>query len=328
MTIISTGKLIIRNIPLLAVLTAAGVLTAGCGSAAANAQKQEVPEAAGWEAIPGQAEPPVREAAEPASTEASEEESDLVITADDAGTESTVEESTEPGAMDELEQKLSSELESFSGEWSLFLKEMDTGDEIRINDQPMVAASLIKLYIAGTYFEEASDGTLPEGIDESSRLDLMINQSDNNAANYLIDLVGKDSVNGFCKKHGFPSSELNRKMLEASEKENYTSAADCGKVLSQVLNGTYVNTEASAELLQDLKDQQRTSKIPAGVPADVQTANKTGELNYVENDAAIIWAPARTYILCIMSSNAGSMADARQNIVNISSEVYETIGTE
>ena len=35
--------------------------------------------------------------------------------------------------------------------------------------------------------------------------------------------------------------------------------------------------------------QTRTGKIPAGVPSYVTTANKTGELDDTENDAAIIY---------------------------------------
>ncbi len=38
-----------------------------------------------------------------------------------------------------------------------------------------------------------------------------------------------------------------------------------------------------------LKAQQLRSKIPDGVPSGVQTANKTGELDTVENDAAIVF---------------------------------------
>ena len=65
---------------------------------------------------------------------------------------------------------------------------------------------------------------------------------------------------------------------------------------------------------------QRTSKIPAGVPKEVKTGNKTGELDNVDNDAAIIWAPDCTYILCIMSSDAGGRIP---EIVRLSGMVYD-----
>ena len=243
-----------------------------------------------------------------------------------AGTSNTNEAAVGSTAMADLKTSLENELASYSGQWSLYLRNVDTGEEIRINDQPMVAASLIKLYVAGAYMEKVESGDLSS--DNEPKMDIMLDRSDNDAANTLIDLVGKGNINSFCQQHEFTSSQINRKMLEPSSKENYTSTADCGEVLQEVLVGTYVSKSASAEIMQDLQHQQRTSKIPAGVPSGVKTANKTGELDYVENDAAIIWAPAATYILCIMSSNAATMSGARQNIVNLSSEVYQAIGQQ
>ena len=84
-----------------------------------------------------------------------------------------------------------------------------------------------------------------------------------------------------------------------------------------------MSEEASERILEDLRNQQRTSKIPAGVPKEVKTGNKTGELDNVDNDAAIIWAPDCTYILCIMSSDTGGrIAEIRK----LSSIVYDAIG--
>ena len=71
-----------------------------------------------------------------------------------------------------------------------------------------------------------------------------------------------------------------------------------------------------------LKAQTRTSKIPAGVPDGVETANKTGELNTVENDAAIVFKKDAPYVLVVMSSGLNDTTKARQNIVDISKIVY------
>ena len=70
-------------------------------------------------------------------------------------------------------------------------------------------------------------------------------------------------------------------------------------------------------MLALLKAQHVTTKIPAGVPSGVQTANKTGELSDVENDDAIVFAPFGTYVLVILTEN-GSI----RNIRNLSSIIY------
>ena len=225
--------------------------------------------------------------------------------------------------MQALQEALEAEIGRLGGKWSLYLKRMDTEQVIGVHaDEKMVAASLIKLFVAGEFFRQTDENMLD--IEKYGRLpDAMINVSDNGAANTLINAVGMDNVNKFAQEHGFTETEINRRMLENNGTENYTSAKDCGVMLEQVLAGKYVNPKASERILQALKDQQRTGKIPAGIPSEVPTGNKTGELSYVDNDAAIVWAPSCTYILCIMSSNAGGRIS---EIVRLSSMVYHAIG--
>ncbi len=225
--------------------------------------------------------------------------------------------------MQALQEALEAEIGRLGGKWSLYLKRMDTEQVIGVHaDEKMVAASLIKLFVAGEFFRQTDENMLD--IEKYGRLpDAMINVSDNGAANTLINAVGMDNVNKFAQERGFTETEINRRMLENNGTENYTSAKDCGVMLEQVLAGKYVNPKASERILQALKDQQRTGKIPAGIPSEVPTGNKTGELSYVDNDAAIVWAPSCTYILCIMSSDAGGRIS---EIVRLSSMVYHAIG--
>ena len=224
----------------------------------------------------------------------------------------------EPPA-DGLEQLLSEKLAGLPGTWSVYVKNLSTGETVSINDEPLKAASLIKLYVAGAYYS-----TDPAAADAArcGQVDTMISTSSNEACNTLIKLLGMEEINAFIRSQGDNRSVLNRKMLEQNGKENYITTRDCGRILEQILAGTYVSPAASERLLQNLKDQARTGKIPAGVPRGVQTANKTGELADTENDAAIVWSPGGTYILCVMSTDLGSTASARQSIVDISKLVY------
>ena len=226
--------------------------------------------------------------------------------------------------MQALQEDLEAEIGRLGGKWSLYLKRLDTDQVIGINeDEKMVAASLIKLFIAGEFYRQTNENMLD--IEKYGRLpDSMISVSDNGAANTLIGAVGMDNVNRFAAENGFKATELNRRMLESNGKENYTSAKDCGVMLEQVLEGKYVDQKSSDRILQDLRDQQRTWKIPAGIPSDVPTGNKTGELGSVDNDAAIVWAPSCSYVLCIMSSGAGGRIP---EIVRLSSMIYNAIGT-
>lgn len=227
--------------------------------------------------------------------------------------------------MEALKEELEAEMEKLGGKWSLYLKRLDTGYTIGIHeDEKMIAASLIKLFIAGEFYTLGEQGELD--IDSySNRPDLMISISDNGAANTLIGACTMEKINAFAGENGFKETELNRRMLEWNGKENYTSARDCGRMLEMVLDGEYVSGDASARILDDLKAQQRRGKIPAGVPSGIETGNKTGELNNVDNDAAIVWSPSCTYILCIMSSDAGGRI---AEIQKLSRMVYRGMNPE
>ena len=80
-----------------------------------------------------------------------------------------------------------------------------------------------------------------------------------------------------------------------------TSVKDCGLLLERIYRGECVSEEASAQMLDLLKRQENTSKIPAGIKAEVPTANKTGETDEDQHDIAIVYGAKTTYILCVMS---------------------------
>lgn len=117
-------------------------------------------------------------------------------------------------------------------------------------------------------------------------------------------------------------------LAQNPEDDNYTSAADCSRLLEEIYNGDLVSVDASYQMLTLLKGQTRTGKIPAGLPYDVETANKTGEmtaeygLGTIENDVAMVFNGKKPYVLCVLSNDIADNEEARQTIVEISSEVY------
>ena len=226
----------------------------------------------------------------------------------------------------DLEKTLEEMLRSFDGTWSVYFKRMDTEESFCINDSAMAAASLIKLYVFGAVMEDIENGWM-DYEEWYEPLELMTVYSDNDSCNLLIDAAGGfDYINDFIKQKGFESTELNRYMLGDRSAENYTTAKETGELLEQALNGTYVSEEASDLLLGHLENQYTLSKIPAGVPEGVKTANKTGELEDAEHDAAIVWSPACTYILVVMSNDLTPYNnDGIARICEISKTVYNYI---
>ena len=158
----------------------------------------------------------------------------------------------------------------------------------------------------------------------------MLSESDNEATNELVirlgdgdALAGMEVVNQYCVVNGYQDTSMGRLMLDfSSTADNYTSVKDCCAFLQAVLDGEVAGSD---EILSALKQQVRRAKIPAGVPDGVVTANKTGELDTVENDVAIVWAGEQPYILCVMSNELSDTEAARAQITAVSEQIYGLI---
>ena len=224
-----------------------------------------------------------------------------------------------------------------NGTWSVYVCNLMKNTEGVIDDQPMQAASLIKLFIMGTVYENYESLSETYGADTlNSYLNSMITVSDNDAANKLVNMLGDGddeagmrAVNAFCASHGYSSTSMGRLLLQSNEYgDNYTSVSDCGHFLKEIYQsnaGTAESTLAHTDAMYSLlKMQQRRNKIPANLPDGVKVANKTGELDDVENDAGIIYNTAKNIdlVVCFMSQDLTDSSEAQAVIAQDSRLIY------
>ena len=240
--------------------------------------------------------------------------------------------------MDTLVSQVQSKLPVSNGSWSVYICDLSGGSEATINDSPMQAASLIKLFIMGAVYENYDSLSQQYGSATlDSYLTPMITVSDNDAANSLVSCLGSgdstagmQKVNSFCQSHGYTNTSMGRLLLASNEfGDNYTSAYDCGKFLKeiyQICSGTTQTPSLlhAEEMYSLLKQQQRTNKIPAALPEGVSVANKTGELSDVENDAGILYNAqgGNDLVIVFLSQNLSSPGEAQNTIAQLSRSIY------
>lgn len=240
--------------------------------------------------------------------------------------------------MDTLVTQVQSQLPGANGSWSVYICDLAGGSEATINDSPMQAASLIKLFIMGAVYENYDSLSQQYGSATlDSYLTPMITVSDNDAANSLVSCLGggdstagMQKVNSFCQSHGYTNTSMGRLLLASNEfGDNYTSAYDCGKFLKeiyQICSGTTQTPSLlhAEEMYSLLKQQQRTNKIPAALPEGVSVANKTGELSDVENDAGILYNAqgGNDLVIVFLSQNLSSPGEAQNTIAQLSHSIY------
>lgn len=226
-----------------------------------------------------------------------------------------------------------------SGSWCVIAEKVDgsglisSSKGVSVSDR-MISASLIKLYIMATVYDQMEKGNLKNTSTVQSNLTAMITQSDNNATNALIKALGGDDaskgmqvVNSYISANGYTGTQLNRLML-ASGTQNYTTAKDCCEIIRKIYSGKCVNAADSQKMLNLLLAQKVRTKIPAGLPNGVKCGNKTGELsNIAQNDAAIVYTTSGSvYVICAMSNSANDSA-AISAIKSISGTVYNIMNT-
>ena len=223
-------------------------------------------------------------------------------------------------------------LESRIGTYSFFFEDLQGGFSYGYNENvQMTAAGCMKLPIAVSIIKHVED-------DKASFLDkikieekdkvygtgiihefdnreytifellvAMLIQSDNTAANKLIEIVGIDNINRDIENQGLKNTKLNRKTSDERAAnigiENITSALDLAKIWRHLYNGSYLNKENSTMLIDILQRQQIKNKLALYIPDDLkyEISSKTGDKSSVENDTALINLPKGSFTFTVLS---------------------------
>lgn len=236
----------------------------------------------------------------------------------------------------ELSNKITSLLPKNNGAWAVYFKNLSSNQYVSINDNKMVSASLIKLFIMAMVYDEINTESLKDTEHIEELIKKMITVSHNDSSNELVTIAGNNDfkagmkkVNHFANKIGCHKTEQQKNMLDSRPvpipEQNYTSVGDCGVLLEKIYCKKCITPQYDKKMLDYLLKQERTWKIPAGLPEGTKCANKTGEVSDVENDVAIIFTDKADYILCVMSNEVTDTASAQKTIREISKVVYQYV---
>jgi beta-lactamase class A len=158
-------------------------------------------------------------------------------------------------------------------------------------------------------------------------LRLMITRSSNFATNILISLVGADEVTRTMRALGAHRIQVLRGVEDGKAFDkglnNTTTARDLAIILRAIEEGRAAGPEATREMRDILLAQEFNEKIPAGLPAGVRVAHKTGEITAHSHDAAIVYPPGgRPYVLVVLTRGIQDGARSSKLIADISSIIY------
>lgn len=249
-------------------------------------------------------------------------------------------------AWQKLTRALENKVKRFHGTVGLVVEDLSTGWEVAFNDRVMLpSASLVKVPIMISYFYAAEEGKInlndniilksadkvagskvlgkePAGsvFTVEELFDPMITQSDNAAANMLIDRLGLDTLNSYFKKLGLKNTNLARKMMDFKERsegeENYTTAQDMAYLLEQLYYAKFINKDVSGKCLGLLGQQKINDRIPRKLPKGTLVMHKTGLENHVCHDIGIVSTNKGNFLICVLVKHANKFAAPTKKFIS------------
>ena len=209
---------------------------------------------------------------------------------------------------------------------------------------PFPSASLVKVAIACAAFD-AQDvdltKTVPVDIlDETfycsilqafepgdqlalkSLIGLMLIVSDNPATSAVLDAVGMETVNAWLKDNQLNDTNLSvgfdDDSLGPPLRANLTSAEDCLSLLK------CVEAKPEFDFIQHmLRNNLRNERIPRHLPDSAVIAHKTGTLNGLVHDIAVVESPEAAFYLIVLADSLPEDHDFAGEIARFAKQVYD-----
>jgi beta-lactamase class A len=252
-----------------------------------------------------------------------------------------------------LEKDVLRSVRDFQGELGYVIKDLQTGRTlVRNQDRRFPAASLVKIPIMAACLKAVDEGRVsleevltlkrtdkargsgrlrasPPGtpVTVEKLLEIMITDSDNTAANMLIDLLGFDYLGLTFRELGLERTNLARKMMDFRSRakgiENFTTPREMADILEMIYRRTCVGPQVSEKCLAVLKEQKVNDRIPRYLPRKLPIAHKTGLEHKVCHDAGIVFTEKGDILICVLTEGNTGVYIAKRMIARIASRVYK-----
>lgn len=159
----------------------------------------------------------------------------------------------------------------------------------------------------------------------------MLAHSGNLAANLVLERVGPGAVARVLEEAGCSSRTVLPRGVEdgpgrAAGLENLVTARDLGLVLTGVA-GHRLLRPADAEALEaDLARQVFRDAIPAGLPAGVPVANKTGWIGGVNHDVALVRPDDHPpFVLVVLTRHGASEREGEALVARVAARAWQAL---
>jgi N-acetylmuramoyl-L-alanine amidase len=208
---------------------------------------------------------------------------------------------------------------------------LTTGERLSIRGaESFSAASVLKLPIMVEVHRQIAEGILKADPQLNALVREMIVVSDNQAANRLVAMIGRDNLNASLHRMGLTSTQMHNpfgtRPGDVDRGFNQTSPDDMIALLGLLADEQLVNAAASKEMRALLAQVRDGSKIRRPLSSDVSVAHKSGWFEGVSNDVGIVRTARGTYLIAVFAHGPFGHETGNQIISAVSSVVYDAWG--
>ena len=224
-----------------------------------------------------------------------------------------------------LQAQLQSAVDAYHGKVALYAQDLKSGKTVAIDaDTPVPTASVIKLTILYDAVKDIEEGKASFGdrltltkenqvggsgvlglfdtpleLTLKDALTMMVVVSDNTATNLAIDRLGLQNIDARIQSLGLKNTWLYKKVflppsgpVIADQKTfglGKTTAREMASVMAHFATCDTIRADLCKAAISMLKNQSDQNAIPRYLRG-IEVANKTGALDNVRNDVAIVYA--------------------------------------
>lgn len=215
-------------------------------------------------------------------------------------------------------------------------RDVDAG-RLRLDDSLPVVNTFPSLVDGSPFRLDAgddSDSTLYARVGGRASLrelvELMITVSSNLATNNLIERVQAARAQATAVALGADSIQVRRGVEDAkayqADLNNTTTARDLGVLFAAIAGGRAASDSSCRMMLAVLARQRFNDAIPAGLPAGVTVAHKTGWFTGTHHDGGVVTAPdGRRYVLVVLTRGIVDTAASARLIADIAGLVHGAV---
>lgn len=227
------------------------------------------------------------------------------------------------------------------GTYSIYYKDLNTGEELGIDENKVLtAASLNKIIIAAYLYKLAGEdeidledkitvtdddiqdyGTgsiryesMPKAYSIKQLSKLMLEESDNTAAHVLTVYLGEDKLQEYSDELGMEATYII---------DNTTSAYDMGLILEEIYKEKVTSKALTREMLDFMKDTLFEDRLARNFPSEIEVYHKAADAVTMIHDVGIIDDGKNPFILAVLTTDMVSEDHAKEKIGALAKFIYD-----